>query len=471
MNADQLRLGYSFAGSILVNTLIVAPAAVVAFTAQPSAAISPDASHDLALELPPPDDEIDLGIDESDASTLTWVGYEEYMEHVARQAEFEQAQLQAAQGENAAGQPEAAPQSQPQQEQAQPVQPQPEPVPPTEPAPTTTPQPPSPDATDEPEPSQDSPQTQGTPAEAPPDTTPPASVGLPVAAEATNAGFEPDQPGVPQVGRETPESGEHLPSETPELQPEPDPGQETSEPTPVRPVETTRPAAQPAPEHPAEPSPTEPSPAEPSPVEPRPAEPEPVEPRPTEPQPTESSEATPPAPQPTTPSPTPTQATSEPDKTKPQGVKGIDDAPLRLDGSDRDADATSLVKVSRRNLNLGRPVAREGLKLFPRKPDFTSLQVVSSGGKRGVLARLVFKSSGRRRSGRLLPSEAYIGREILSGPDKGTVQWFNDSQRFDRLEQSIHTALFSWTAEGRKVDEIEEGKPVIINLELQIAVR
>ncbi|MBC8203445.1 MAG: energy transducer TonB [Planctomycetes bacterium] len=51
-----------------------------------------DASH---LETPPLEKpEIVLGIDQSEASTLTWIGYEQYQKHLARLADVEQAAMQ-----------------------------------------------------------------------------------------------------------------------------------------------------------------------------------------------------------------------------------------------------------------------------------------------------------------------------------------------------------------------------------------
>jgi hypothetical protein len=430
MTRDHLRLGLSFAGSMLVNALVIAPGAVMVFASTPSSALDVDSTVQASVE-PPPADEIDLGIDESEASTLTWIGYEDYMEHIAQQAEFEQAQLEAAKGERASGEPLPSPIT---------------PAPATPAAqPTSTPnlQPPSEQAVEPTTPTEPS-ETSGAqpvevPGESPPAEAPPETVGLPIDPDATIPGLPADIPGAPVPGQQPDEPGPTLPGDTPEVDPEstPDP---TAADQPAEPVEPTQPQTQP------QTPPQETPPAQ---------------------QPPPQTPATPNV----TPSPTPTESTSEPDPTAPKGVKGVDDAPLRLDGSDRDSDATSLVKVTRRNLNLGRPIAREGLKLYPRKPDFTSLQVVSSGGKRGILARLVFKSTGRVRSGRMLPAEAYIGHEVISGPNKDTVQWSNNSLHFDRLEQSIHGALFSWSATGRRIDDLHEDAPVVINLELQIAVR
>lgn len=45
------------------------------------------------LETPTQEDKIELGIDNSEVSTLTWIGYDEYQEQLARFAEVEQASM------------------------------------------------------------------------------------------------------------------------------------------------------------------------------------------------------------------------------------------------------------------------------------------------------------------------------------------------------------------------------------------
>jgi hypothetical protein len=50
-------------------------------------------NHDLPIDLPAVEDEIELGIDESETSTLTWIGYKDYKKHLARHAEVEQAEM------------------------------------------------------------------------------------------------------------------------------------------------------------------------------------------------------------------------------------------------------------------------------------------------------------------------------------------------------------------------------------------
>ncbi len=49
--------------------------------------------HDLAIELPIVENSVELGIDDSETSTLTWIGYKEYEKHLARHAEVEQAEM------------------------------------------------------------------------------------------------------------------------------------------------------------------------------------------------------------------------------------------------------------------------------------------------------------------------------------------------------------------------------------------
>ena len=384
--ADRSRLGVSFVGSLCINALVVLPTMLTTLTNAPAADATPEAAHQSELELPYPL-AFELGIDESEASTLTWVGWEDYQEHVAQRAEFEQAQLEATQGDFGSGAPAVA----------KPVQPE-TPLPPAQPAPPLTAEQSAPITTTD---------AADTPADEPPTSLPDAPDALPI----TPA----DTPGVP-----------------------------------------TPPVAEPDVETPADAD----TPAEAD--------------RPAEPAPTPAQPATPAAPV-TPPAPTPDDTTSEPDDTTP-GRKGVEDAPLRLDGGDRDSDATSIIDVSKRDLNLGRPVARQGLKLYPRKPAFTSLRVISSGGKRGVLARLVFNTSSKTKplapgQKRWWPAEAYIGRLITTGKDAGTVRWFNQVNLMGPLEQSIHSSLFSWTASGEQLTAVTDGQPVIVNLDLQISVR
>ncbi|HAC08930.1 MAG TPA: hypothetical protein DCG14_04665, partial [Phycisphaerales bacterium] len=49
--------------------------------------------HELEDEREPAPEQEPLGIEQSEAETLTWIGYEEYQEHLARLSEVEQAAM------------------------------------------------------------------------------------------------------------------------------------------------------------------------------------------------------------------------------------------------------------------------------------------------------------------------------------------------------------------------------------------
>jgi len=383
MHAERMRLACCFAGSLVLNGIVLFPAMLVLLAAGPVETGADDAAHRSSLDDDEATaaDELELGIDESTTSTLTWIGYEEYLEHVARRAEFEQAQMKATSGVLASGRPS-------------------QPVPVTPPAAVQTPETHEADS----------------PTEAPPATTSPQQTGLP----------ETPDPGPAFTAPTAPSSVAGIDDPSPTTTPigaTPDALDETHGDTPSpTPVLTTLP------------------------------------------QPSTAPPTTPPA------------ATGEPAPIAPNGSTGVEDAPLRLDGTDLDSDATSIQTVTMVQMNLGHPLARTGLKLYPRKPEFTSLRVVSSGGKRGIMARLVFNEHSKARTTdggvvRFWPAEAYIGRVVNFGKDAGTVRWFNQVNLMGPLEQTIHSSLFAWTAVGAQVETMAPDAPVIINLDLQIAVK
>lgn len=114
MSNEQGRLMVGFAASLLVNSLIVIPGLAGDSEAN-LMRLDSTKSPIFEPELPDPD-QIKLGIEESEASTLTWIGYEEYHEHMARLAELDQAQFTVGGGgRGGGGNPQ--PQSQPTPEQ------------------------------------------------------------------------------------------------------------------------------------------------------------------------------------------------------------------------------------------------------------------------------------------------------------------------------------------------------------------
>jgi len=89
MNSEYTRLGVGLVVSITLNTLLIVPGLTSDADADGLAG-----DQEQAVQPPdfgPPPDEVKLGIQESEASTLTWIGYEEYRDHMARLSELDQA--------------------------------------------------------------------------------------------------------------------------------------------------------------------------------------------------------------------------------------------------------------------------------------------------------------------------------------------------------------------------------------------
>lgn len=82
--------------SLVLHVSILLPALVSIMksdlTARPTLRADFDAEDFRPPEVDP--DSIDLGIDESDVSTMTWIGFDDYKEHLAALAEIEQAAFQ-----------------------------------------------------------------------------------------------------------------------------------------------------------------------------------------------------------------------------------------------------------------------------------------------------------------------------------------------------------------------------------------
>lgn len=93
MTSEYTRLGVGLVVSVALNALLIIPGLVGNADAD-----GPGPDHDQSVQppefTPPRDpDAIKLGIKESEASTLTWIGYQQYREHMARLSELEQAQF------------------------------------------------------------------------------------------------------------------------------------------------------------------------------------------------------------------------------------------------------------------------------------------------------------------------------------------------------------------------------------------
>ena len=232
MNSDEKRLGAGMIASVFLNGLLIIPitASVVSPRSQEATAAQAAQAPDFEPP-PPPPDEVKLGIEESDASTLTWVGYEQYLEHMARLADVEQAQFTiSGAADGGGGQPEPPAQQQPESvpqqvpvEQPTDATPTEQPAPPAvapapveaplqpdseapvtteQPQPTEIPSPtPKPTPTPQPNPNKDAEPQPETPAAKPVEKTSPQPPKPPTPAQPTqptpNGGDAAPQPGPP----------------------------------------------------------------------------------------------------------------------------------------------------------------------------------------------------------------------------------------------------------------------------------
>jgi hypothetical protein len=90
---SRLPLLIGLSASLLVHQAVLLPWLVVVMTAQgrPHALQARLDPEDFRKTPPEPEETLDLGLDVDTDATLTWVGYEEYQEHLAALAEVEQA--------------------------------------------------------------------------------------------------------------------------------------------------------------------------------------------------------------------------------------------------------------------------------------------------------------------------------------------------------------------------------------------
>jgi hypothetical protein len=377
--------------SVLAHALLILPFLFMAMTSESKAMVmegrfDPDDFHRPEeieeQEAPPQEPEVELGIDADTPSSLTWVGYEEYQEHLARLAEVDQAAF-TEQPVVAGGGSEAP----------APVETE------TPPAPAPTmPTPPEllVEAESETTPEQDS----ETPTEAPPEEAVTMEVETPEPEE-----LQPQQPAVPvavAINEQT-----------------------------LSPVSTLLDrlfiASAEQPQTPEEPLPEQP---EAPPKQPKPAE------KPTPP-PT-------PRPEPETKPPTPPTAPAPPKQTP--GKPGDPAKPEVGDRAEKESDAFSKIEVTMDEIKLGKPIARPGLELRPRRPRLTNLQMVTTGGCSPIV-KISFDNKG-------VP--VYPVKILRSQCDS-------------RVLKAIESSLYRWRASGKEIRAL--GAKETIDIEITIFVR
>lgn len=447
-------------------------------------------------ELPREDQEdVRLGIDESNAVTMNWIGYEQYQQHLAELAEVEQAafRLQVAAGSRGTEQST---------------------LPPAEPTPTVAS---SPNPSPLPLPAGAAGSTAPTPTNlvlepakepaSPAAPTPPTEASVARGSDAERAvPLPPPEPPSPEAPRVDPSSGDAPPSASgseataptsdPNESPREDPAQPTPTPTETpqelpkvpgdgtKPVPTppdptrTDPLAEPRTDPSAEPDPSSAEPSKPlnpaapgaSPNSPprdsadpsattvRPPTEDPQ--KPIEPNPDANSspaqDATPDAANSVStksgtqgggvPGPTPVDGTQNtPAPPSPAGAPGDTVSPSG-ELSDRESDPTSIIDVPMANWQNGRPLAGKGITLKPARPRFTTLNYVD-GVRRNPIGELVIGRDG-------VPMTARLVRSTGNGS----------------IDEAIRNALYRWRASGSRLEKLQPGQTVTIRLRIIMLV-
>ena len=112
------------------------------------------------------------------------------------------------------------------------------------------------------------------------------------------------------------------------------------------------------------------------------------------------------------------------------------------DPTDREADATSTVKVPLNNIRLGKPLAAGGLQIKTRKPVFTILTLMTAAPANPV-AELRFRRDGKPATVRLLEGSG-------------------DS----RIDEAILNSLYRWRASGKQLQELEDGETLPVRIQI-----
>ena len=113
--------------------------------------------------------------------------------------------------------------------------------------------------------------------------------------------------------------------------------------------------------------------------------------------------------------------------------------------SDSDSIPTSIIKVSKDMWKSGKPLAGEGVVLKPRKPSFTSQQMVSNSPS-DLLVELHIDSDGK-------PSDVVL----LIGTGSYSI------------DRTLISSLYRWRASGEQIEAMNEGEVFKIVVHLTFA--
>lgn len=95
--------------------------------------------------------------------------------------------------------------------------------------------------------------------------------------------------------------------------------------------------------------------------------------------------------------------------------------------SDRQSDPTSTIELMFDRIDPGRPVARPGIEIRPRRPEFTDLTLLTSGAG-NPLVQIDFGRDGRPKVAKIL-----------------------ETSRDSRIDQSVLSSLYRWRASGERI--------------------
>ena len=110
--------------------------------------------------------------------------------------------------------------------------------------------------------------------------------------------------------------------------------------------------------------------------------------------------------------------------------------------ADQESDAFSTVEVTMEQLQLGRPLAAQGLQVKPRKPVFTTLTLLTAAPA-NPRAELRFRSDGKPARVRLIES---------SGDP--------------RIDEAVLNSLYRWRASGKKLRELGRGETIPVRIRI-----
>ncbi|MDG2422566.1 MAG: hypothetical protein P8M22_01170 [Phycisphaerales bacterium] len=413
MNRDRVIIWVALVASIGIHLFVLLPGLVEASTAA-KATVEETAVNKSEFKREEEEEEkLELGIDESDASTLTWIGYKEYQEHMARLAKVEQAELQAGSAMPVSGGAPAAPDV-PQVTPQQPTQPTPESAQPAPEAVTEAAK--DQETASNAQPAETTPAPESSPESTKTSEAPPPPGGL---RKLPEGNAPPGQTVNPELGAKTPKPDEALP--------------ESPDKKPTDPVQNPKQAENPAS------SKQEPKPQSP-PEQSKPDKATPEKPKPP-------AEQTPPV-QPSKPGPGGTAGDGPP---APDSMPARDETdpnlPPKPDAAKSDSQATSTVKVPLKDWKKGKPIAAQGLRLYPRRPSFTALQGVTNGGSKNILVRFEFSRNGK-------PAKVILVRG-------------SGNSSLDRL---FKASFYQWRASGKQLAKLKKKEFVPVQLEIILTV-